>query len=285
MARNNEIRFVKGHGTGNDFVLIPDLDGTLDIRPEDVRFLCDRHFGIGADGVIRVVRTDKVAEVADQADEAEWFMDYRNADGSISEMCGNGSRVFMRYLDATGLITDAEVKIATRGGTRTIRMESDLSITVDMGEATTPHVRALPVITVGDHAYPAVGVLMPNPHAVVFVDSLEQAGDLRTAPQIEPEKAFPKGANIEFVKVLGTDHATMRVHERGVGETLSCGTGACAVAWAMLRREDAPLFSGRTVQVDVPGGTVWVTETEEGTMLLRGPADLVARGTVLLPHD
>lgn len=279
MARNPELRFVKGHGTGNDFILIPDYEGTIEITPEQVQALCDRHFGLGADGVIRVVRTARVPEVASMAESAEWFMDYRNADGSISEMCGNGSRVFARYLDATGLITDPEVQIATRGGLRTVRMESDLTITVDMGIPTTPPGTA--VVTVGSRQIPAVGVMIPNPHAVTFIESLDDAGDLRVSPGIAPAAIFHEGANVEFVVVRGDRHISMRVFERGVGETLSCGTGACAAAFAYLRRIEAP--SGSEVQVDVPGGTLVITETADGHLLLRGPADLVARGTVLLP--
>lgn len=279
MARNAELRFVKGHGTGNDFILIPDHEGDLEITPEQVRYLCDRHFGLGADGVIRVVRTARVPEVAAMADSAEWFMDYRNADGSISEMCGNGSRVFARYLDATGLITDAEVQIATRGGLRTVSMESDLSITIDMGIPTTPPGTA--VVTVGSRQMPAIGVMIPNPHAVSFVESLDDAGDLLVSPGIAPAAVFNEGANVEFVVIRGENHIAMRVFERGVGETLSCGTGACAAAFAFLRSIEAPV--GREVRVDVPGGTLNITETEAGHLLLRGPADLVARGTVLLP--
>jgi diaminopimelate epimerase len=279
MARNPELRFVKGHGTGNDFILIPDFEGEIEITPEQVRYLCDRHFGLGADGVIRVVRTARVPEVASMADSAEWFMDYRNADGSLSEMCGNGSRVFARYLDATGLITDAELQIATRGGIRTVSMESDLNITVDMGIPTTPPGTA--VVTVGSRQLPAVGVMIPNPHAVSFVESLDDAGDLRVSPGIAPASIFNEGANVEFVVVRGENHIAMRVFERGVGETLSCGTGACAAAFAYLRRIDAPV--GSQVRVDVTGGTLTIIETESGQLLMRGPADLVARGTVLLP--
>jgi diaminopimelate epimerase len=279
MARNPELRFVKGHGTGNDFILIPDLEGEIEITPEQVRYLCDRHFGLGADGVIRVVRTARVPEVASMADSAEWFMDYRNADGSLSEMCGNGSRVFARYLDATGLITDTELQIATRGGIRTVSMESDLTITVDMGIPTTPPGTA--VVTVGSRQLPAVGVMIPNPHAVSFVESLDDAGDLRVSPGIAPASIFNEGANVEFVVVRGENHIAMRVFERGVGETLSCGTGACAAAFAYLRRIDAPV--GSQVRVDVTGGTLTIIETESGQLLMRGPADLVARGTVLLP--
>lgn len=281
MARLNEVPFVKGHGTGNDFVILPDVDGRLDLTEDQVRWLCDRRRGIGGDGVIRVVRTEHVPDMADFARVAEFFMDHRNADGSVAEMCGNGARVFVRYLDATGLITEDEVVIATRGGLRSTTINPDRTITIDMGLATTPRARALPLVTVGAQSWPATGVLVPNPHAVVFVDDLDQAGDLRTPPTVEPADVFPDGVNVEFVMDRGPQHVAMRVHERGVGETMSCGTGACAVAWAARRRGAAP--SEETWRVDVPGGTVHVTETSGGSLLLTGPADLVARGTVLLP--
>jgi len=284
VARLNEVAFVKGHGTGNDFVVIPDVDGHLDLTPDQVRWLCDRHMGVGGNGVLRVVRTEHVPQMAEFAAVAEFFMDYRNADGSLAEMCGNGARVFVRYLDATGLVTDNEVVIATRGGLCSTTINSDRSITIDMGRATTPTSSATPKVVVGDRSWAAVGVLVPNPHAVVFVEDLDEAGDLRAAPDVTPGDVFPEGVNVEFVVDRGPNHVAMRVHERGVGETLSCGTGACAVAWAARRRDDSGATGESTTRVDVPGGTVTVTETAEGRLLLTGPADLVARGTLLLPE-
>ena len=241
--------------------------------------------GIGADGVLRVVRTEHMPEFAEFAGVAEFFMDYRNADGSLAEMCGNGARVFVRYLDAVGLVTDADVVIATRGGLR--------STTINRGPV--DHHRHGPgddsqgardaARDVGDRTWPATGVLVPNPHAVVFVEDLAEAGDLLTAPDVVPAAVFPDGVNVEFVVDRGPQHVAMRVHERGVGETQSCGTGACAVAWAARRRERGRVAGETTWQVDVPGGTVHVTQTPTGELLLCGPADLVARGTVLLPPD
>ncbi len=283
MARINEVPFVKGHGTGNDFVVIPDPDGRLDLTPQQVRFLCDRRLGLGADGVLRVVRTSAAPEAAAMADQAEWFMDHRNSDGTTAEMCGNGARVFARYLDARGLVVDDEFSIATRAGVLGVRLHPDHTVSIEMGTATTPRSRALPHVTVGERTWPAVGVLVPNPHAVVFVDDLDHAGDLLTAPQVAPTDVFPDGVNVEFVVVHGPGHVSMRVHERGVGETQSCGTGACAVAWAASRRDGAaPSDQGSTWRVDVPGGTVHVSEDPQGALVLTGPADLVARGTVLL---
>lgn len=275
--------FVKGHGTGNDFVIIPDVDGALELDEAQVQWLCDRHTGIGADGVLRVVRTQHVPEFAELAGLAEFFMDHRNADGSLAEMCGNGARVFVRYLDATGLITDNEVAIATRAGLRTATINADRSITIDMGLAAPPRAHEQAMVSAAGRTWPATGVLVPNPHAVVFVDDLELAGDLVAPPVVEPPAVFPDGVNVEFVADRGPRHVAMRVHERGVGETLSCGTGACAVAWVARRREEPPVSGETTWRVDVPGGTVQVTEAASGALRLTGPADLVARGTVLLP--
>lgn len=282
MAPLSEVKFIKGHGTGNDFLIIPDIDGALDLTAAQVRFLCDRSKGIGADGVLRVVRTKHLPEFIDQAAGAEFFMDYRNADGTLAEMCGNGARVFVRYLDATGLITENEVNIATRSGLVPVLMNSDLSVTVDMGRPLVPEVVVAASVIIGARSWPLVAVEVPNPHAVVFVDELAEAGSLLVAPEVRPSGTFPNGVNIEFVVDHGPDHVGMRVHERGVGETQSCGTGACAVAWAQARRRGEPVLPVITI-VDVPGGRLQVTESPEGHLLLTGPADLVARGSVLLP--
>lgn len=278
--------FVKGHGTGNDFVIIPDPDGRLSLSDAQVQWLCDRHVGLGADGILRVVRSASVTteDVAPaNASEAEFFMDYRNADGTRAEMCGNGIRVFARYLHAAGLVSEPEVVIGTRGGLRRTTVEPDGSISVEMGTAMPLDIE--PVVTVREARWPAVPVVVPNPHAVVFVESLDQAGDLRTAPEVRPDDAYPDGVNVEFVVLRGQRHVAMRVHERGVGETQACGTGACAVAWAARRRETTAVTGESEYRVDVPGGTVHVIEDADGRLVLRGPAELVARGTVLLPDD
>jgi diaminopimelate epimerase len=283
--------FVKGHGTGNDFVLIPDGQARLDLRPGQVRAICHRRFGIGADGILRVVPTRLMPQAADLADSAEYFMDYRNADGSLAEMCGNGARVFARYLRDSALVKSDRFRIATRAGLHEVSLEPDGSVTIDMGTATMPLLRAAPIVEANGRTWPAVGVLVPNPHAVVFVDDLAEAGDLNQAPTVVPQAVFPEGVNVEFVRVLGADHVSMRVHERGVGETMACGTGACAVAWATLRRnaqgggdhaqQQAP--SG-TIRVDMPGGAVLVTQADS-RLSLTGPAVLVAEGTLYLPPD
>ncbi|TDD68781.1 diaminopimelate epimerase [Jiangella aurantiaca] len=276
------ISFVKGHGTQNDFVLIPDADGALAGRLDEqaVRRLADRYAGIGADGVIRVTRTETADEVRELADDAEWFMDYRNADGSVAEMCGNGVRVMARYLWENGLVDGPVLAIATRGGVRTVHAEQDGQITVEMGRAKPAATRQLAFVAAGGHTWEATPVRVPNPHAVVFVDDLEAPGYLTSAPDLRPAAVFPDSANVEFVVDRGHKHIAMRVWERGVGETRSCGTGVCAAAWVAMRRDGAGV--GARYLVDVPGGRLVVTERPDGELLLTGPAVLGLRGTVEL---
>lgn len=266
--------FVKGHGTENDFVLIPDANGRHELTPEQVARLCDRRAGIGADGVIRVVRTDATDDPAAVAarGEARWFMDYRNSDGSLSEMCGNGIRVLGLYLATHADVDPREpLKIATRAGTKELSFDGD-RITVDMG---TPEVFAETKVSVGDRAWPAIRVSMGNPHAVVFVDSLDDAGALLEAPGYDAA-VFPDGVNVEFVVRRGDQQVAMRVHERGSGETRSCGTGACAAMVAAALADDAE--RGTAYTVDVPGGTLEIVWTADDRVLLSGPAVLVAEG-------
>lgn len=262
--------FLKGHGTENDFVLLPDHDGTIhgDLTAERVRALCDRRAGLGADGVLRVVRGATMGEPS-----AEWFMDYRNSDGSVSEMCGNGVRVFALHLVTEGLADPSHpIEVGTRGGIKSVVVDGDL-ITVDMGA---PELGIDSTVMVGERAWPAVNVDMGNPHAVLFVDDLAEAGDLLTAPDHDVD-VYPHGVNVEFVVRRGPAHVAMRVHERGSGETRSCGTGACAVMVATALADGAA--RGTAYRVDVPGGTLSITWTEADRILMTGPAVLVARGT------
>jgi len=268
-------RFLKGHGTENDFVLLPDPDGSVhgDLAPELVARLCDRRAGIGGDGVMRVVRCDASDDPAAVAarGRAEWFMDYRNSDGSLSEMCGNGIRVFARYLiDHEG--ADAPLAIATRDGVKTLSLEVDGRLTADMG---TPELVGDTKVGVGQRQWAATHVSMGNPHAVAFVDDLADAGPLLSEPSYPPSD-FPHGVNVEFVVRRGERHVAMRVHERGSGETRSCGTGACAVMVASALADGAG--RGTAYRVDVPGGRLDVTWTTDDRVLLTGPAVLVAEG-------
>lgn len=288
------LHFTKGHGTGNDFVLFTDPDGLIDLTPSQLAAIADRHFGVGGDGVIRAVRSRSLPEGAAalaEDDAAEWFMDYHNADGSPSEMCGNGIRVFTRYLVENGL---AEVGhgetlvIGTRAGVRDVQGNRS-GYQVDLGrwslDGGEPLVRAKNLQV----ARPGLGINIGNPHVVVALASEEElaTADLSFIPILEPEATA--GANVEFVVPMdplvtdGVGHIRMRVHERGSGETLSCGTGAAAAALAT--RHWAGQGAPNQWRVEVPGGTLGVRmfAAEDGEhVALSGPAELVYEGDLRL---
>ncbi|HEY3007540.1 MAG TPA: diaminopimelate epimerase [Micromonosporaceae bacterium] len=271
------MEFRKGHGTGNDFVLLPDPDGQLALTPALVAALCDRRRGIGADGVLRVVRSAKHPDAANHATDAEWFMDYWNADGSSAEMCGNGVRVFTRFLIDSGWAAPAAggLPVATRTGIVRV-VVGEGSIAVDMG---LPRRYARSAASVAGRSVPGIAVNVGNPHLVCPLppDVPLSTVDLSGPPGFD-KTLFPAGVNVEFfAPVPGPGvHVRMRVHERGVGETLSCGSGACAVAAVAA---DAGVGSRGTVVVEVPGGRLTV-EFDGTTCWLAGPAVLVARGEV-----
>jgi diaminopimelate epimerase len=280
-------RFLLGHGTENDFVVLPDPDGTAwpeeRLTAELVRRLCDRRAGPGADGVLRVVPSrcvpDAPAVLGEDLARCEWFMDHRNADGSTAEMCGNGIRLFLHVLVTEGLLDraacEAGALVGTRGGPRRVGATADGRYWVDMGPA-----RAFGEgkATVGGRVFEGLAVSMGNPHLACLTDADLDTLDLTGQPEVD-EGLFPEGVNVELVTVLPTPadadlHVRLRVHERGVGETRSCGTGACAAAYAAL------VAAGRdagTVRVDVPGGRLSV-RVADGTTVLTGPAVVVARG-------
>jgi diaminopimelate epimerase len=284
------IHFTKGHGTGNDFVLFADPEGEIDLSPAQVAAICDRHFGVGADGILRAVKSANIPEGAAalaEDDAAEWFMDYRNADGSIAEMCGNGIRVFSRFLLDNGLaqLNDGNtLAVGTRSGVRDVQrnktgFQADLGRWALDGGEPTVRAREVPV------ARPGLGINVGNPHVVVALASDDEldGADLSFIPQLDPEPV--DGANVEFVVPLeplikdGVGRIRMRVHERGSGETLSCGTGA--VAAALATRYWAGAGAPNQWSVQVPGGTVGVRmfPTEDGEHVsLSGPAELVFEG-------
>ncbi|MGN8246384.1 diaminopimelate epimerase [Cellulomonas soli] len=296
----------KGHGTQNDFVLLDDRDGLLALDAPLVRALADRRAGLGGDGVIRVAPSASLPEgTAVLADEprARWFMDYRNADGSIAQMCGNGVRVFAAYLERLGAWDGAgELALGTRAGVRRVTrvpvpdgLADAVWYSVDMGrwflpggERATDAGSDAEVRVAGlDVPRAALSVDLGNPHTVLaLADEAElEAADLTRAPDVAPVP--PDGTNVELVVPLGEhtmDDGTvvgrvrMRVHERGVGETRSCGTGACAAALAV--RTWAGPGAPDVWLVDVPGGTVRVTARPDGHVELAGPAVLVATADI-----
>ncbi|TQF66491.1 diaminopimelate epimerase [Rhodococcus spelaei] len=280
------MEFSKGHGTENDFVVLPDLDVQLDLRADRVATLCDRRSGIGADGVLRVARAGALraagvlAALPEGVGEGDWFMDYRNADGSIAEMCGNGVRVFAHYLRATGLERADEFVVGSRSGPRPVVVHrcdgSTGEVTVGMGA-----VRELgaSTATVDGQLLTGLGIDVGNPHLACVSDSLTAdklaSLDLTRAP-IFDLTLFPSGVNVEILTPLVDGSVDMRVYERGVGETRSCGTGTVAAAVAALR--SAGRAEGE-VRVRVPGGEVLVT-LQGGRAWLRGPSVLVASGRI-----
>ena len=287
-----KISFTKGQGTGNDFVMILDELGSIDISSDDVRRICDRHFGIGADGVIRVVPSRFLAEgktILEEEPSAEWFMDYRNADGSIAEMCGNGVRVFARFLTEKGLVNLADgetLHVGTRAGVKDVQ-RNKAGFVVDMGRWRPESGETLVRANGLSVARPGQGINVGNPHVVVALASVEEleALDLTKEPIIEPSPEA--GANVEFVVPhdplisSGVGRIRMRVFERGVGETMSCGTGivAAALATRLWAGPDAP----NHWSVEVPGGTLGVRmfATEEGEHVgLSGPAELAFEGQI-----
>ena len=287
----------KGHGTGNDFLLYTDTEGTAELGPEAVVAIAHRHTGFGADGVIRAVPAALVDPGAAEQG-AEWFMDYRNADGSVAEMCGNGIRVFAAYLRRSGLLDLADgavTRIATRAGVLGVRREGE-EYAVDMGTwRATGGEQALAsgfdasVVTRGlDEQRPGLRLELPNPHTVVALQDEATLAelDLTSPPGVDPQPEH--GTNVEFVVPLGEAEATedggrigvlrMRVHERGVGETLSCGTGACAAALAVRAWFGAG--APDHWQVHVPGGRLRV-RVDGDRVELAGPAELVGTITPL----
>jgi len=291
-----EIAFTKGQGTGNDFVLFSDPDGQIGLSAEQIAWLCDRQFGIGADGVIRAVRSENIAEGASSLGEdadAEWFMDYHNADGSVAEMCGNGIRVYAQYLLTQGFASPQvgdTLSIGTRAGVKDVLVGAN-GFQVDLGRWKLNDGEQLVRAKNLDIARPGVSIDLGNPHVAVAVADEEELNniDLSYQPLVEPET--PGGVNIEFVMpeeplvADGVARIRMRVHERGSGETLSCGTGAVAAALA-FRYWGGP-ETPNTWRVDVPGGrlSVRMFATEEGEHVsLSGPAELVYSGTVTVPQ-
>ena len=278
------MRFAKGHGTENDFVVLPDLDAQLDLTASVVSALCDRQRGLGADGVLRVITAETAvnAGICDRLPEGvepdSWYMDYRNADGSVAQMCGNGVRVFAHYLRSSGMENREQFMVATLAGPRPVVVhqadEYRADVTVEMG---TVNVLGTGTATVGGRRLTGLAVDVGNPHLACLVPDLTPAdlAALDVGGPVEFDRGqFPGGVNVEVLTRAAGGSVSMRVHERGVGETRSCGTGTVAAAAAALADLDATTGA---LRVGVPGGQVSV-ELTDTTSFLRGPSVLVAHG-------
>lgn len=278
--------FAKGHGTQNDFVLLPDLDGKLALTRDAVAALCDRRRGIGADGVLRVTTAGAAAtagvfdRLPEGVGERDWYMDYRNADGSIAQMCGNGVRVFAHYLRASGLESRDEFVVGSLAGPRPVVLHScdatHADVTVEMGKT---NQLGTGEAIVGGRPFAGLAVDVGNPHLACVDPDLtaEALAALDVAAPVRFDAAqFPDGVNVEVLTAPRNGSVAMRVHERGVGETRSCGTGTVAAAVAALASQGA---STGTLAVRIPGGEVSVTVTD-ATSYLRGPSVLVASGEI-----
>ncbi len=296
---SRSLAFSKYHGTGNDFVMVFDPDDAWRLEPDDVADLCERRFGIGADGLIRVAPTGDA--------DARWFMDYRNADGSDAEMCGNGVRCVAALLRDRGAETAEGFDVLTRSGPKSLAIleggrPGRHRVTVSMGAANFTKA-AIPMRGPAWETFQqqpfelgsgltatATAVSMGNPHLVLFVpEDPDRYHVSHIGPALEHDERFPEGTNVEFARVRTTDSDALevgdpgaidvRVWERGSGETMACGSGACAVAVAA---NEAGMVPARSTIV-FPGGEVQVERRDDGDMRLTGGAVHVFDGTVELP--
>jgi diaminopimelate epimerase len=256
----NPVIATYGHGTHNDFVILFDPEDHLTISDSQIAAMCNRQSGIGADGMIRIIKND-----------GKWFMDYRNADGSIAEMCGNGIRVMARYLVAKGHQREGIFAIDTRAGIKHLRVPAEDDISVNMGKVY-DEAEAV-TASVNGATYEGFNINVGNPHAVVFTENLENLGSLEVAPVVSPASSYPEGVNVEFVELLPNHEVKMRVHERGSGETQSCGTGTCAVALAATMKSGESLPSRWVIYP--PGGRLVVDIDGHSNATLTGPAVLL----------
>jgi diaminopimelate epimerase len=274
----NDVRVWKYQGTGNDFVMTLDLDRERPLTAEEVRALCDRRFGIGADGSIRVTR----------GSDGRPFMDYRNADGSVAEMCGNGLRCVAMLLRDVGEETGPSFDVEARAGIRRVMFREDGRVTVDMGEpnftkAAIPMRGPAwetfldePLDLGGGVVVRATAVSMGNPHLVLFLeDDPERFHVSHIGAVLERDERFPEGTNVEFARVVPEGIAA-RVWERGSGETLACGSGACAIGVAA---HEAGLADRRS-SITFPGGVLEVERQTSGSVLLTAPAERVFETTI-----
>jgi len=274
------LKFTKMHGAGNDFVVLDGVRQSVALSPEQIRFIADRHFGIGCDQVLLVERT--------QRDDADFRYRIFNADGGEVEQCGNGARCFVRFVHDRKLTGKREIVVETKSGLISPRLEDDGRVTVNMG-APIFDVSQIPFVSdsreviqpleIGRKIVHITAVSMGNPHAVQVVKNVETAPVATQGPQIESHPRFPKRVNAGYMQIVDRSHIRLRVFERGAGETLSCGTGACAAVVAGIRRK----LLDNTVQVATRGGNLSITWAgEHSPVMMTGPAITVFEGEINL---
>jgi len=252
------LKFKKYHGAGNDFIMINNINGIFDVsNTENIKFICDRRIGIGADGLILMEKSEK----------ADCFMNYINSDGTFAEMCGNGIRCLAKFFIQETKNTKKELSIDTRDGIKKIICNDDGSFSVNMGAPVFSH-KDFPnsPMTLENILFNFVS--MGNPHAVGLVKNLAKINLATTGPAIENNSHFPKKINVEFIEKIKDDHFKVRVWERGCGETMACGTGACAI-YAILKKQNPDLTE---VSLEFPGGKLYLSNNKDGEIILRGPA-------------
>jgi len=274
------IKFSKMHGLGNDFVVIDAINQEIALSTEQIRFIADRNIGVGCDQLLLVE--------AAQSDAADFRYRIFNADGGEVGQCGNGARCFARYVREHDLSQKSKIPVEVAGGIIQLTMEKNGQVTVDMGrpqfvptdipfvaDAEAPRY----MIEIDDAVYEIGAVSMGNPHAVLQVASVDDAPVARLGPQLESHERFPERVNVGFMEVVDARHIRLRVFERGAGETLACGTGACAAVavgrrWGLLDDE---------VLVDLPGGSLWVRWSgDDSSVRMTGPATHVYEGKIEL---
>jgi diaminopimelate epimerase len=274
------LKFTKMHGAGNDFVVLDGVRQSIALSPEQLRFIANRHFGIGCDQILLVEKSPR--------EEADFRYRIFNADGGEVEQCGNGARCFVRFVHEKKLTSKREIVVETKSGLISPRLEDDGRVTVNMGAPifdpalipfASDSLELVQPLQVGDETVQITAVSMGNPHAVQVVDDVEAARVGTLGPLIEHHARFPKRVNAGFMQVIDREHIRLRVYERGAGETLSCGTGACAAVVTGIRRK----LLDTTVHVATRGGTLSITWAgQHSPVLMTGPAITVFDGEINL---
>lgn len=285
------IKFHKYQGTGNDFIMINNLKGDINLTKEQIKSICDRHFGVGADGLILIEKSNKMDLSRQSEAKADCFMNYYNSDGSIAEMCGNGIRCtakfYLTQIFGSRTSKNFEIYIDTRAGIKKIIINEDDTYSVNMGKPIFEHpdfpktLKKSEVLPRSVEGYEFNCVSMGNPHAVTFVERLENIDIKSVGPKVETNTLFPNKINVEYVEKIDERNYKVRVWERGCGETLACGTGACAV-YAILDSHRSPRpGQGEEITLEFPGGKLYLSKDHEENIILRGPATFVFKGEII----